>query len=60
MCQTKYPTCSNIFHSTSCLTPPTLRVTLLFSCLDFWMIKGSGALISGSRGVTEYGDSAVL
>ena len=48
-------TCSNIFHITSCLTPPTFSVTRLFSCRDFWMMKGSGAWVSGNRGVALCG-----
>ena len=34
--------CSSIFHSTSCLTPPTLSVTLLLSCRDLAIKNGSG------------------
>ena len=34
---------SNIFHITSCRVPPTFKVTRLFNCLDFSIIKGSGA-----------------
>ena len=34
---------SNIFHITSCRVPPTFKVTRLFNCLDFSIMKGSGA-----------------
>ena len=38
---------SSALHMTSCLSPPTLRVTLWLMALDLAMIKGSGGFTSG-------------
>ena len=38
---------SSALHMTSCLSPPTLRVTLWLMARDLAMIKGSGGFTSG-------------